>query len=181
MILSFCLTSPFVFNRKKSCRFECVIVCSSFCERTQYLQYLQRHNETLTPFTVFVTPPLQPWITWLCLTAGMWHISCHTHTHSLSDARLYMHTDGPHFGGRDSVCRIGGGGGGSSAGVGGLMFDWVSFVLLHTHGYNTDSQLTHSLKHPYWLLQTHCYYINLTSYFFWLSEPSCAHIKGIML
>lgn len=45
------------------------------------------------------------------------------------------------------MCRIGGGGG-SSAGVGGLMFDWVSFVLLHTHGY-TDSQFTLFLKHTY--------------------------------
>ncbi len=109
-----------------------------------YVQYLQRHNETLTPFTVFVTPPLQPWITWLCLTAGMWHISCHTHTHSLSQTHAYTCIQTArrccvafsiwHFGGRGSVCRIGGGGG-SSAGVGGLMFDWVSFVLLHTHGY----------------------------------------------
>lgn len=66
------------------------------------------------------------------------------HTHSLSQMHAYTCIQTArrcceafrswHFGGRDSVCKIGGGGG-SSAGVGGLMFDWVSFVLLHTHGY----------------------------------------------
>jgi len=99
------------------------------------------------------------------------------HTLSLTDARLYMHTDGQallcsvlqlaFWRERLCVCKIGGGGE-SFAGVGGLMFDWVSFVFLHTHGYTLIPVPRITLID---CLKTLLIYINLTSYFSWFSKP----------